>query len=141
MSAPEILARLAAARSADVEVWAGAGWRGSGTGAVTVAHDGDVLVLTEAGVWAPDGARPFRWRAASRWRLDGAALAVEHVRQGIPARAVLDRQPDGAWVGREAHRCGDDRYSVTLRLDGAAVEVAWTIAGPCKAARVTTRYV
>ena len=139
MSAPEILARLAAARSADVEVWAGAGWRGSGTGAVTVAHDGDVLVLSEAGVWAPDGARPFRWRAASRWRLDGAALAVEHVRQGTPAAATLDDR-GAEWAGRAPHLCGADRYTVTLRTEGEAVVVAWTVSGPCKADRVVTRY-
>ena len=137
--AADVLARLAAAHSADVEVEAGDGWHGSGTGAVRVEHDGDVLVVSEAGVWGPDGARPMRWRATSRWRLDGAALAVEHVRQGEPAAAVLD---DGGaeWTCRAPHRCGADCYTVTLRIVGEAVVVAWAVSGPRKADRVVTRY-
>ncbi len=139
MTAAAVLARLAASTDVAVEVWAGAEG-GSGTGSVAVATDGPTVVLTEAGVWAPAGARPMRWRAVARWRAEGAALAVEHVRQGTPALAVLDRGPDGAWAGREPHVCGADRYTAALRLDGGAVEVTWTIAGPRKAARVVTRY-
>ncbi|PAP75212.1 DUF6314 family protein [Rubrivirga marina] len=140
MSAADVLARLAAARSADVEVWAGDGWHGSGTGAVRVERDGDGLVLSEAGVWGPDGSRPMRWRAASRWRLDGEALAVEHVRQGVPAAAVLDA--DGAhWAARAPHACGADWYSVGLTIEADAVVVTWTARGPNKDDRITTRYV
>lgn len=135
----EVLARLGASTDANVEVWAGAGWAGSGTGAVRAAHDGDVLVLSEAGVWAPDGARPMRWRAVSRWWAEGAALAVEHVRQGTPASAVLDADGD-RWAGRQPHVCGADRYEVSLHLDAGGVVVAWTVSGPCKADRVVTRY-
>jgi hypothetical protein len=137
--AAEVLDRLAAARSADVEVWAGDGWHGSGTGAVRVERDGDALVVSEAGVWGPDGSRPMRWRASSRWRLDGDALAVEHVRQGVPAAAVLDG--DGArWAARAPHACGADWYSVDLTLEADAVVVTWTARGPQKDDRITTRY-
>ena len=139
MSAAEVLALLGAATGASVEVWAGAGWAGSGVGAVTVADDDGVLVVTEAGVWPPGGARPMRWRAVSRWRAEGAALAVDHVRQGTPAAAVLDA--DGArWAARAPHLCGPDRYDVALELDGDGVVVTWTVSGPCKADRVRTRY-
>lgn len=137
--AADVLARLAAARSADVDVAAGDGWHGSGTGAVHVEHDGDALVVMEAGVWGPDGSRPMRWRATSRWHLDGDALAVEHLRQGVPASAVLDEIGDH-WTGREPHRCGDDLYAVDLALEADAVVVTWTASGPRKADRVVTRY-
>lgn len=139
-TAADVLARLADAGTARVEVSSGTGVSGTGAGTVDAAREGGVVVLAETGEWAPAGGRPMRWRASSRWRAEGAALAVEHVRQGTPATAVLDRQPDGAWVGREPHLCGQDRYTATLRLGPEAVEVAWTISGPCKAARVVTRY-
>ncbi len=139
-TAADVLARLAASTGAAVEVRAGADV-GSGTGAVTATADGAVVVLTEAGVWAPTGGRPMRWRAVSRWHAEGAALAVEHVRQGAPARAVLDCGPDGTWAARAVHVCGADGYAATVRLGPRSVEVAWTISGPRKAAHVVTRYV
>lgn len=135
-----VLERLGRASTADVEVWAGAGWAGSGTGAVTVWEAGGALVVSEAGVWGPDGARPMRWRAETRWRLDGDGLGVEHVRQGTPATATLDRDAVGRWAARAPHRCGPDRYDVTLELEPDAVVVTWTVSGPCKADRVRTRY-
>ena len=135
-----VLARLARASTADVEVRAGAGWAGSGTGAVTVREDGGALVVAEAGVWGPDGARPMRWRAETRWRLDGAALDVEHVRQGQPATAVLDAAAAGRWTARAPYLCGQDRYTVALEVEPDAVVVTWTVSGPCKADRVRTRY-
>ncbi len=134
-----MLARLARAATARVEVSSEAGVSGTGAGTVQATREGGVVVLAEAGEWAPAGGRAMRWRASSRWRAQGAALAVEHVRQGTPARAVLD-WADGAWVGREPHVCGQDLYSCTVRPDGDALAVAWTISGPCKAARVVTRY-
>ncbi|WP_412068779.1 DUF6314 family protein [Rubrivirga sp. IMCC43871] len=139
MSATEVLARLARASTARVEVSAGTGVSGTGAGTVGATREGEVVVLAEVGEWAPAGGRAMRWRASSRWRAEGGALAVEHVRQGTPARAVLDLV-DGAWVGREPHICGHDQYACTLTPEGEALAVAWTISGPCKAARVVTRY-
>ena len=141
MSAAEaVLARLARATAAGVEVSSDTGVAGSGDGTVEAGWEGAEVVLAETGEWAPAGGRPMRWRASSRWRAEGAALAVEHVRQGTPATAVLDLGPDGTWVGREPHLCGRDLYACTVRRDGDALAVAWTISGPCKAARVVTRY-
>ncbi|WP_143537387.1 DUF6314 family protein [Rubrivirga sp. SAORIC476] len=118
----------------------GAGWAGEGTGTVDATWDGDVLVMTEAGTWAADGGRPMRWRASSRWWVEGAALAVEILRQDVPASAVLDLGVCGAWVGRAPFVCAPDRYAVSLRLGPEAVEVTWTVEGPSKADRVVSRY-
>ena len=82
----------------------------------------------------------MRWRAVSRWRVEGEALAVAQLRQGAPASAVLDRRPDGTWAGRQAHVCGADRYAVSLRLGPEAVVITWTVDGPVKADAVETRY-
>ena len=139
--AEAVLARLAAATRAAVEVRAGAGGGGNGVGRVEGTRDGDAVVVAESGEWAYDGGRPMRWRAVSRWRAEGPALAVEHVRQGTPARAVLDRQPDGRWLGRAPHRCGGDEYRAALDVSpGGGVTVTWTVSGPCKAAEIVTRY-
>ncbi|WP_420455575.1 DUF6314 family protein [Rubrivirga sp.] len=139
MTAAAVLVRLAAASRAAVEVRSGADG-GSGAGDVTATTDGGAVVLAEAGTWTPAGARPMRWRAVSRWRAQGAALAVEHLRQEAPARVVLDLGPDGVWAGREPHACGADLYAVGLRIVGDALEVTWTVSGPRKSARVVTRY-
>ena len=81
----------------------------------------------------------MRWRATSRWHLEGDALVVEHLRQGVPACAVLDG--DGpCWSCRAPHRCGADLYAVDLTLEADAVVVTWTASGPRKADRVVTRY-
>ena len=135
-----VLARLGATSRADLTVRTGQGSGGSGTGTATVTCEGDALVVTEVGSWAYAGGSPMRWRAVSRWRADGDALAVEHLRQGEPAVAVLDRRPDGTWLGREAHLCGPDRYEAALDVGPEALTVTWTVSGPCKAARITTRY-
>ena len=139
LDAVGVLGRLAEAASATVEVRSETG-AGSGAGAVEAARLGDAVELAETGTWAFADGRPMRWRAASRWRADGHALAVEHVRQGTPARAVLDRAPDGRWRARADHVCGDDRYGATLDVSPDAVTVTWTVRGPCKQAQITTRY-
>lgn len=141
MTAEAILARLADATVAAVAVQSGsAGTGGEGVGAARVTREGAVVVVSDAGEWTYGRGRPMRWRAVSRWWAEGDALAVEHVRQGTPARAVLDRQPDGRWVGRAPHLCGDDLYHATLVVTADAVSVAWTISGPSKSARIVTRY-
>ena len=139
MTAPDVLARLAAAVGVRLEVTAGAGWAGSGAGAVTVATDGPGVVVSEVGTWAVGGARPMRWTARSRWRAEGAALAVEHDRQGVPAAAVLDLA-DGRWRARVPHVCTPDTYDVALWTEPDAVVVAWTVTGPRKDDRIVTRY-
>jgi len=131
----DVLARLAAATKAALRVEG----VGEGTGTVAPSRDGDTWVLTAAGTWAPDG-RPVRWRAVSRWRVEGAALSVAWVRPGAWARAVLDDHGGGVWVGRTPHVCGADRYAASLRLGPDVVEVAWAIRGPAKASRVVTRF-
>ena len=141
VTADAILARLAEATDAAVTVRSGsAGTGGHGAGAVQVVTEAGVVVVSETGEWTYGDGRPMRWRATSRWWADGAALAVEHVRQGTPARAILDCQPDGQWLGRAPHACGDDLYSVHLGTEAGEVAVTWTISGPCKAARIMTRY-
>ena len=140
MTAREVLARLAAATRAEVAVRQGAGAGGEGEGTASASGDGGAVVVAETGEWRYGDARPMRWRAVSRWRADGEALAVEHVRQGTPARAVLDRQPGGRWQARAPHACGDDLYVAALECDADAVVVTWTVSGPCKSARITTRY-
>ena len=139
-TAEAVLARLAAATRAAVTVRTGQGAGGTGEGTATATRDGDVLVVADDGAWSYGGGAPMRWRAVSRWRTEGDALAVEHVRQGEPAHAVLDRQPDGAWRAREPHVCGADRYDARLDVEPDAVVVTWTVSGPCKAAVVATRY-
>ena len=131
----EVLARLAAARRVGFRV----DGVGAGEGSVAAVRAGDALVLTAEGTWAPDG-RPVRWRAVSRWRAEGEALAVAWVRPVEWARVLLDRQPGGGWAGRAPHVCGDDRYAAALRIDGEGAEVAWTIWGPHKSTRVVLRY-
>ena len=140
MTADHVLARLADATRTLVAVRSGVGMGGEGEGTVEVSRDGDALVVSESGEWTYGDGRPMRWRAVSRWRAQGGALAVEHVRQGTPARAVLDRQPDGRWQSRAPHACGEDLYVAEVMTDADAVVVTWTISGPCKQARVTTRY-
>lgn len=140
VEAADILARLGAATRTTVEVRSGQGAGGTGEGTATVTREGDTLVVTEAGTWATSASGPVRWRAVSRWRAEGEALAVEHVRQGEPAVAVLDRGEDGVWTGRAPYLCGPDRYEATLEPGPEAVTVTWTVSGPCKAARITTRY-
>ncbi|MEM1115462.1 MAG: DUF6314 family protein [Bacteroidota bacterium] len=138
--AADVLARLGAATRATVEVRAGQGAGGTGAGTATVTVDGDTVVIAEAGTWATAASGPMRWRAVSRWQAEGEALAVEHVRQGEPARAVLDRQADGTWRARAPYLCGQDRYEAALDAGPEAVAMTWTISGPCKAARIVTRY-
>ena len=140
MTADEVLARLAAATRAQVTVRPGAGAGGGGAGTADATHDGGALVVSESGEWTYGDGRPMRWRAVSRWHAEGDALAVEHVRQGKPARAVLDRQPDGRWQARAPHLCGEDLYVAELTCSADDVVVTWTVSGPCKQARITTRY-
>ena len=137
----DVLARLGATTRATVEVRAGQGASGTGEGTATASREGDVLVVTEAGTWTYAGGTPMRWRAVSRWRAEGGALAVEHVRQGESAVAVLNRQPDGTWRARAPYLCGQDRYEAALKVTPEAVRVTWTVSGPCKAARTVTQYV
>lgn len=139
LEAAAVLARLAEARTVTIRVRTETGG-GSGEGSVEVARLGDAVELAETGSWALGDGRPMRWRAVSRWRAEGAALAVEHVRQGTPARAVLDRAPDGRWRARADHVCGQDLYRAALDVSDDAVTVTWTIRGPCKQAQITTRY-
>jgi len=138
-SAASIVARLAAATRASVEVRTDAGAGGAGEGAVTVERDGDVLVVSEAGEWT-FGGRPIRFRATTRWQIDGDTLVVDHVRQGEPAHLVLEREPGVRWRSREAWRCGSDRYEVAVEVDPEAVTVVWVISGPCKGSHIATRY-
>ena len=140
MTAADVLARLAASTTAVRTMRSGTRLVGEGTGTVATVADGSTLVLTETGSWAPGDGPLMRWRAVSRWHAEGASLAVAHLRQGAPASAVLDRRPDGTWVGRRPHVCGADRYAVSLRLGPEAVEVTWTVDGPAKADVVATRY-
>ena len=141
MTADEVLGRLAAATQATVTVRSGgAGTEGQGAGHALATRDGTAVTVSEAGTWTYGDARPMRWRAASTWCRDGEALAVEHLRQGTPAAAVLDRQPDGRWVGRAPHHCGADRYHAEVEATADEVVVTWTISGPCKAAQIVTRY-
>ena len=139
MTAEGVLARLAAAVGVRLEVEAGAGWAGAGEGGVSAACDGAVLVVSESGTWAPEGGRPMRWTARSRWRTEGAALAVAHDRQGVPASAVLDG--DGRqWTARTPHLCAPDAYSVALAVMPDEIVVTWTVTGPRKDDRIVTRY-
>ncbi len=138
MTARDVLDRLASATRAAITVRSQEAGRGQGV--VQSATEAGEVVVSEAGEWAYGAGRPMRWRAVSRWHARGGALAVEHLRQGAPARAVLDRQPDGQWLGRAPHRCGDDLYSVRLGTEAGEVAVTWTIAGPSKATRIVTRY-
>lgn len=147
MTAEDVLARLAQAIGVRLEVTAGAGWTGRGEGTVEVdrhrasddASQSGGLLVTEAGTWALDGGRPMRWTARSRWWADGAALAVEHHRQGVPASATLDwtgRQ----WRARAPHQCPPDAYDVALAVTPGEVVVTWTVTGPRKDDRIATRY-
>ena len=147
MTAAEVLDRLAQAVGARLEVTAGAGWTGWGEGTVEVdrqrasddASQRGGVIVTETGTWAPDGARPMRWTARSRWWVEGDALAVEHHRQGVPASATLD-QTDRQWQARTPHRCPPDAYDVALAVTPGEVVVTWTVTGPLKDYRIVTRY-
>ena len=134
-----VLARLAAATAVEVEVASGAGWSGTGRGTVTAERDGGAVVVSEAGTWAPSGARPMRWTAESRWWAEGDALALEHRRPGVSASAVLD-WTGRRWTARAPHVCPPDAYDVTLAVEGGQLVVAWTVTGPRKSDRVVTRY-
>ena len=139
MTAAEALARLAAATAVTVEVWAGAGWAGRGEGAVSAVRDGAGWRIEEAGTWALEGSRPMRWTARSRWWAEGAALAVEHDRPGVPASAVLD-WAGGGWQARAPHLCPPDAYGLAVWPEADALAVVWTVTGPHKADRIVTRY-
>lgn len=139
MTAAEVLARLAEAVGVRLEVTAGTGWTGQGEGAVETRRQRGAVVVTESGTWAPEGGRPMRWTARSRWRADGDALAVEHYRQGVPASATLD--PAGRqWRARAPHPCPPDAYDVALAVAPGEVVVTWTVTGPRKDDRIVTRY-
>ena len=139
MTAAQVLARLAEAVGVRLAVTSGAGWTGRGEGTVEVDRQQSAVLVTETGTWAVDGGRPMRWTARSRWWAEGAALAVEHRRQGVPASAVLD-QTDRQWRARAPHRCSPDAYDLALAVTPGEVVVVWTVTGPHKNDRIVTRY-
>jgi hypothetical protein len=122
------------------------GWNGTGRGVVeTEAFTPGVLLFRESGEWIPRGAaRPIRFNNIYRWqRLDDDTLRLEHLRFGAD-RAVhlfdLACSTRAHWQSRSPHVCGDDRYSATLDLGDAALELRWSIVGPRKHEDIRYRY-
>ncbi|MEM0963882.1 MAG: DUF6314 family protein [Bacteroidota bacterium] len=144
MTAAEVLSRLAKATRAEVTVRSEAGV-GHGHGLASASWTDGSLVLAVEGTWTPAGAtpagaRPVRWRSASRWRDQEGDIALAWQRQDVDATVDLVRQRDQRWASRSPFDCPPDLYAAALQVASGRVTVVWTISGPAKQATVETVY-
>ncbi|MDR5904191.1 DUF6314 family protein [Franzmannia qiaohouensis] len=120
-------------------------WSGSGQGSVRIARDPDGLRFHEQGRFRLDrGDAEVAFRNVYRWALHDEHIGLYHERRG-KAHAVwlfdlVTSAEEGVLVARDAHLCGDDRYSARLTLRDDGVDLDWRISGPRKDERLYYRY-
>lgn len=146
MTAPGLHALLLGVRTVSLSAEGstdGPEWRRSGGGRVTTAAIApDTIEWEESGSWS-EGATSIPYRNRLQWRIDGEELHLAHCRRGSEAPThllTLVTNDDGALIPRTPHRCGADRYALTVVRTGGAVTLEWRVDGPHKAYRLTTTY-
>ena len=120
-------------------------WSGSAQGCVEVSRDPDGLRFYERGHFRLDHSdTEMAFSNVYRWALHEDHIGLYHERRG-KAHAVwlfdlVTSAEEGVLVARDAHLCGDDRYSARLTLRDDGVDLDWRISGPRKDERLYYRY-
>lgn len=120
-------------------------WSGSGKGRVTVSRDPDGLRFYERGHFQLDQSdTEMAFSNVYRWALHEDRIGLYHERRG-KAHAVwlfdlVVSAEDDVLVARDAHLCGDDRYSARLALRDDGIDLDWRISGPRKDEWLYYRY-
>ncbi|APX92589.1 hypothetical protein BWR19_06335 [Halomonas sp. 1513] len=141
--------RLASIARVSFEARSGAhsqcAWNGRGEGSVVVRQAPDGLRFHEQGRFRLDRSdAEVAFHNVYRWALHDDHIGLYHERRGEEHAVwlfdLVASDEDDGLVARDAHLCGDDRYSARLRLHDDGIDLDWRICGPRKDERLYYRY-
>jgi len=119
------------------------GWVGSGKGLVKVeAPDNGSLIFRESGSWTNPKGKEIAFHNTYRWKLEGRAIHLEHLRFGLDAPVflfALEAVEPGKLVSSCPHVCAEDRYRAIVEL-GEPLRLCWTIKGPAMDETIEYQY-
>ncbi len=143
----EAWAQLAAVRTLTFQATSDAtvktGWVGVGKGVVKVeAPDASSLLFRESGSWTTPHGKEIAFHNVYRWKLEGNAIHLEHLRFGADAPVflfALEAVGPGRLASSCPHVCAEDRYRAVMEL-GESLRLCWTVKGPAMAETIDYQY-
>ena len=108
-------------------------WNGHAKGSVSITSDGKSVTFFETGLfYANTSAKPLKQKNVYRWEFCENHISVYQERRDTPVFLVKLIEEGNAWKSQKDHHCGNDFYSLLMKIKDNEISATWTIHGPKK---------